>query len=53
MANELYQKTGVVVNRLAQDFLTRRVGDRIPSISEYQEKLQDIAKKTYQLLRNM
>lgn len=40
MANELYQKTGVVVNRLAQDFLTRRVGDRIPSISEYQEKLQ-------------
>ena len=40
MANELYQKTGVVVNRLAQDFLTRKVGDRIPSISEYQEKLQ-------------
>ena len=40
MANELYQKTGIVVNRLAQDFLTRKVGDRIPSISEYQDKLQ-------------
>ena len=40
MGNELYQKTGVVVNRLAQDFLSRKVGDRIPSISEYQEKLQ-------------
>ena len=40
MGNELYQKTGIVVNRLAQDFLTRKTGDRIPSISEYQEKLQ-------------
>ena len=40
MSNELYQKTGVAVNRLAQDFLSRKVGDRIPSISEYQEKFQ-------------
>ena len=40
MGNELYQKTGIVVNRLAQDFLTRKKGERIPSISEYQEKLQ-------------
>ena len=40
MSNELYQKTGVAVNRLAQDFLTRKTGERIPSISEYQEKLQ-------------
>jgi len=40
MSNELYQKTGIAVNRLAQDFLTRKTGDRIPSISEYQEKLQ-------------
>lgn len=40
MSNELYQKTGIVVNRLAQDFLTRKKGERIPSISEYQEKLQ-------------
>lgn len=38
MSTELYHKTGVVVNRLAQDLLTRRSGDRIPSISEYQEK---------------
>jgi len=37
--NELYQKTGIAVNRLAQDLLTRKKGDRIPSISEYQEKL--------------
>lgn len=40
MGSELYQKIGIVVNRLAQDLLTRRVGDRIPSISEYQNKLQ-------------
>lgn len=40
MSNEMYQKTGVVVNRLAQDFLSRKVGDRIPSITEYQEKFQ-------------
>ena len=39
MGNDLYQKTGVVVNRLAQDFLTRKKGERIPSISEYHEKL--------------
>lgn len=40
MGNELYQKTGIAVNRLAQDFLSRKVGDRIPSISEYQEQFQ-------------
>lgn len=39
MGNDLYQKTGIAVNRLAQDFLTRKKGERIPSISEYQEKL--------------
>lgn len=38
MRNELYQKTGIAVNRLAQDLLTRKKGDRIPSISEYQAK---------------
>lgn len=38
MSNELYQKTGIAVNRLAQDLLTRKKGDRIPSISEYQDK---------------
>ena len=39
MSNELYQKTGIAVNYLAQDLLARKKGDRIPSISEYQEKL--------------
>ena len=47
MGNELYQKTGIVVNRLAQDFLTRKKGDRIPSISEYQEKF-GVARGTIQ-----
>lgn len=36
----LYQKVGIVVNRLAQDFLSRREGGRVPSISEYQEMFQ-------------
>lgn len=40
MAEILYQKIGLAVNRLARDFLTRQKGDRIPSISEYQKKLQ-------------
>ena len=39
VSNELYQKTGIAVNCLAQDLLTRKRGDRIPPISEYQEKL--------------
>lgn len=39
VSNELYQKTGIAVNYLAQDLLARKKGDRIPSISEYQEKL--------------
>lgn len=40
MDGMLYQKIGIAVNRLAQDLLTRQAGERIPSISEYQEKLQ-------------
>jgi len=40
MAGVLYQKIGIAVNRLAQDLLSRQEGERIPSISEYQEKLQ-------------
>lgn len=40
MSGMMYQKIGNTVNRLAQDLLTRQVGDRIPPISEYQEKLQ-------------
>lgn len=43
----MYQKTGIAVNRLAQDFLTRKKGDRIPSISEYQEKF-GVARGTIQ-----
>lgn len=40
MSGMLYQKIGVTVNRLAQDLLSRQKGERIPSISEYQEALQ-------------
>ena len=40
MEETLYQKIGLAVHRLAQDLLTRQEGERIPSISEYQEKLQ-------------
>lgn len=47
MSNEMYQKTGIAVNRLAQDLLTRKKGDRILSISEYQEKF-DVSRGTVQ-----
>lgn len=40
MSEALYQKLGVAVNRLALDLLSRQEGERIPSISEYQEKFQ-------------
>lgn len=40
MAEVLYQKIGVAVHLLALDLLARQEGERIPSISEYQEKLQ-------------
>ena len=40
MSEALYQKLGVAVNRLALELLTRQEGERIPSISEYQEKFQ-------------
>lgn len=40
MSETMYQKIGIAVNRLAQDLLSRLEGDRIPSISAYQEKLQ-------------
>lgn len=36
----MFQKIGIAINRLAQDLLARQEGDRIPSISEYQEKLR-------------
>lgn len=40
MSEKLLQKIGLTVNQLAQDFMTRKPGDRIPSISEYQQSLQ-------------
>lgn len=40
VSETMYQKIGIAVNRLAQDLLARQEGERIPSISEYQEKLQ-------------
>lgn len=40
MGEKMYQKIGITANRLAQDLLTRHEGDRIPSISEYQDMLQ-------------
>lgn len=39
MEEELYQKIAVAVNHLAQDLLCRGEGERIPSISEYQQIL--------------
>lgn len=40
MGGELYQKIGIAVDKLAQDLLSRGEGDRIPSISEYQDRLR-------------
>ncbi len=40
MGSALYQKIGLTVSRMAQDLMSRAEGERIPSISEYQEKFQ-------------
>ena len=40
MDSGLYQKLGVAVDLLAQDLLGKKPGDRIPSVSEYQQLLQ-------------
>lgn len=47
MQEQMYHKIGITVNRLARDLLPRKVGDRIPSISEYQEQFQ-VARGTVQ-----
>lgn len=47
MSEGMYQKIGLTVNRLARDLLPRKEGDRIPSISEYQERFQ-VARGTVQ-----
>lgn len=39
MTELLYQKIGAAVDGIAQDLLTRKQGDRIPSVSEYEEML--------------
>lgn len=40
MSDLLYQKIGLTVSQLAQDLLSRMEGERIPSISEYEEKFR-------------
>lgn len=40
MQEQMLQKIGMSVDRLARDLLPRKEGDRIPSITEYQERLQ-------------
>lgn len=47
MNTVIYQKIGVAVSRLAQEFLAMDEGDRIASISEYQDKYQ-VARGTIQ-----
>jgi len=37
MREDLFQKTGLIVSRLAQDLLCKKVGDRLDSISEYEK----------------
>lgn len=43
----LQKKLGIAVNQLAQDLLSRKEGDRIPPISEYQERF-DTSRGTIQ-----
>ena len=38
--NQLYQITGVAVNLLAMSLLSKKVGDRVPTIAEYQQEFQ-------------
>lgn len=38
--NQLYQKTGIAVNLLAMSLLSKKVGERVPTIAEYQEEFQ-------------
>ncbi len=40
MSDVLYQKTGLTVSRMAQDLMSRMVGERIPSMSEYMDRFQ-------------
>ena len=38
--NQLYQKTGITVSLLAMGLLSKKAGDRMPTIAEYQEEFQ-------------
>lgn len=40
MRGELYQKLGIIVSKMAAEFLGKEAGERIDSVSEYQEKYQ-------------
>ena len=47
MVEKFLMKKGQVVNAIASDFLKKSVGDKVPSISEYQEDLE-VARGTVQ-----
>ncbi|GED50255.1 hypothetical protein CKN99_14905 [Carnobacterium maltaromaticum] len=47
MNEHFYQKTGIVITRLAKDLMQLKKGDRLPIISEYQEQF-GIARGTVQ-----
>lgn len=38
--NKLYQKTGIAVSLLAMSLLSKKTGDRVSTIAEYQEEFQ-------------
>jgi len=38
MKESLFQKTGLIISQIAQDLLMKKEGDRIDSISDYQER---------------
>lgn len=40
MNGELYQKLGVIVSKIAAEFLGKEIGERIDSVSEYEKKYQ-------------
>ena len=47
MVEKFLMKKGQVINAIASDFLKKSVGDKVPSISEYQEDLE-VARGTVQ-----
>ena len=47
MVEKFLMKKGQVINAIASDFLKKSVGDKVSSISEYQEELE-VARGTVQ-----